>query len=97
MLKNKPTLVKKSQGLYSQLRQARDSGQGQVIYNFEVDREVFNKETKSFEIKKHKWSQQQPINPDIFFTSKGRFEDLEKVAEIFKDTAHDLGAKYFTV
>lgn len=95
---NKPlTIVKKGQGLLHTLRETRESGQGQVTYHFEVDREVFNKETQSFEIKKHKWSQQQSINQSIFFNHKGKPERLEVVSEIFKDTAHDLGAKYFTI
>lgn len=112
MLKPKPTLVKKSQGLYSQLRQARESGQGIVTYHFEEKKEFHDyskydltKLTKNQPLPKpqiieevgKKWSQQQSINQDIFFTSKGKFEDLEKVAEIFKNTAHDLGAKYFTI
>jgi len=103
MLKPKPTLVKKSQGLYSQLREIRESGQGIVNYYFETETSFkdYKGDPKNVPVLTEevfkKWSIQQPINPQIFFTDKGRNESLEKVAEIFKDTMHDLGAKYFTV
>ena len=94
-IKSKQSIVK-SQGLFSKLREVRESNQGVVIYHFEVIREVFNKQTGLFEFRNHTWTQQSPINPAIFLTSKGKNEDLEKVADIFKTSADDLGAKFFS-
>jgi len=102
-MNNKPTLVKKSQGLISKLREARESGQGMVTYHFEEET-LFNdykgNAENNFIVKKEvgrKWSIQQPINNQLFINFKGKPESLEAVANILKDTAHDLGAKYFTI
>ena len=98
MLNKKPILVKKSQGLFSILRQIRESGQGQVTYNFEEENTFKDLKTGKIEVSSvRKWSQQQPINTALFYTEKGKFEDLDKIIDIFIDTTNDIGAKYFTL
>lgn len=97
------TIVKKSQGLFSTLRQVRESNQGIVVYHFEESvsyndykSDPSNKPITTEEVRR-KWTIQQPINAGIFTNNKGKNNSLEDVAEIFKTTAHDLGAKYFTI
>ena len=97
-------LTSKGQGLFAKLRVIRDSDKEAVVtYCFE-EKKSFNDyrgNPKNFpynvEEKGLEWKVQQPINRDIFFDSKGKFRDLEEVANIFKATAHDLGAKYFVL
>ena len=103
IMSNKPTLVKKSQGLYSQLREIRESDQGIITYHFE-EKTSYNEHNGDPESKPtiieevgKKWTIQQPINKAVFFNQKGKFETLENVINLFKDTASDLGAKYFTI
>lgn len=89
--------IEKKQSLTDKLAEIRESKQGIITYHFEKESEVLNKETDQFEIVKTISTQQQPINDAVFYNEKGKFEKLENVAQIFKDTAHDLGAKYFTL
>ena len=103
MSKQKSTLKPNNQGLFAVLRQVRESDNGVITYHFE--------EKKSFkdykgdpsnkpvviEEKGKTWSVSQPINKQVFFTDKGKLRDLEEVVQLFKDTADDMGAKYFTI
>jgi hypothetical protein len=100
---NKPTLVKKSQGLHSKLRETRESGQGIVTYHFEEVKtfndhkgDPTNKAVVTEEVGR-KWTIQQPINNEVFFNHKGKHVQLDEVAELLKDIASDIGAKYFTI
>lgn len=102
-MNKKPTLVKKSQGLFSKLREIRDNDQGIVTFHFE-EKTSFNdykgKDTNApveTEEVGRKWTVQQPINKSVFFTDRGKPADLENVVQLFKDLADDMGAKYFTI
>jgi hypothetical protein len=103
MNSNNQTIVKKSQGLSSKLREARESSQGIVTYHFEElvsyndhKGDASNKPITTEEVRR-KWTIQQPINNQVFLNFKGKPESLETVANILKDSAHDMGAKYFTI
>ena len=112
MSKPKPTLKSNNQGLFATLRQVRESDNGVITYHFE-EKKSFNDYSKhdlsklspteplpkadvSEETGKT-WSVSQPINKQVFFDQKGKTRDLEEVVQLFKDTADDMGAKYFTI
>lgn len=112
MSKPKPTLKSNNQGLFATLRQVRESDNGVITYHFE-DKKSFHDYSKhdipnypkdkglpkaeTVEEKGRTWSVSQPINKQVFFTDKGKLRDLEEVVQLFKDTADDMGAKYFTI
>lgn len=104
MSNTKKKIISKGQGLFARLRAIRESDTETVVtYCFE-EKKTFNdydgdptNKPKSVEEKGREWKMQQPINKDIFFENNGRPKALEDVAEIFKSTADDLGAKYFVV
>lgn len=111
-MSKKQELVKRSQGLYSKLREIYENGQGIVNYHFE-EIKSFNDYSKHdianypkdkelpkphvIEEKGKKWTIQQPINKEVFFNEKGKHNQLEDVVQLFKDIADDMGAKYFSI
>lgn len=112
MLKPKSTLKSNNQGLFATLRQVRESDNGVVTYHFEEEKSFddysqydIEKLPKNQPLPKGKttvekgrvWTQSQPINKQVFFNEKGRHKDLEEIVQLFKDTADQLGAKYFTI
>lgn len=91
-------IIKKSDNnLVSQLEKIRNSQQGIITYVFESEKFIWNKNKNEYDVVVNKWTQQQSINPKIFYDNKGRNETLSNIADIFKSTAWDLGAKYFTL
>ena len=112
MSKPKPTLKSNNQGLFATLRQVRESDNGVITYHFE-EKKSFKDYSKhdipnypkdkelakpdNVEEKGKTWSVSQPINKQVFFDQKGKTRDLEEVVQLFKDTADDMGAKYFTI
>ena len=103
MSKPKPTLKSNNQGLFATLRQVRESDNGVITYHFEEKKsfkdykgDPSNKPVVTEETGKT-WSVSQPINKQVFFDQKGKTRDLEEVVQLFKDTAEDIGAKYFTI
>lgn len=67
--------------MFKILLQIRKEGQGTVTYHFENGAK-----------------QVASINPIIFKDERsGKDKSLESVAEIFKSTAHDIGAKSFVL
>lgn len=104
MSNTKKKTISKGQGLFARLRVIRESDREAIVtYCFE-EKKTFNdyngdpkNKPKSVEEKGREWKIQQPINKDIFFEANGKPKALENVAEIFKSTADDLGAKYFVV
>ena len=83
--------------LFKKLEQIRNSKQGVITYVFETVSEVYVPKTDSFKTVKKISKQRQPINDKVFYNDKGKPEHLGNVLEIFKSTAHDLGAKYFII
>jgi hypothetical protein len=108
----KPTLKSNNQGLFATLRQVRERDNGVVTYHFEEEKSFndysqydLEKLSKTQPLPKGKivvekgrtWTQSQPINKQVFFNEKGKHRDLEEIVQLFKDTADQLGAKYFTI
>ena len=103
MSKPKPTLKSNNQGLFATLLHVLVIDNGVITDHFEEKKsfkdykgDPSNKPVITEETGKT-WSVSQPINKQVIYDKKGKTRDLEEVVQLFKDTADDMGAKYFII